>query len=218
MVRFDASSSGRRRVIPPRFGGPDYLKERVGHGFLGGQTLLHEWSVTLKTADGKTLTYRMVIAQELVQKVNRLLADESLVFSVDKAMPGLAREAGEDLIVLGIQLDLVLVQVLEQLLGTQDLGNLDQLVGVAVTVEEGLFAENHRREHGSQRPHVQRVVVLLEIHQQLRTLEVARCDSHIVLGALVVELSQSPVDQAKLMRISPCHNPTIPGKPTLRLS
>lgn len=140
----------------------------------------------------------MVIAQELVQEINGLLADEPLVFSVDEAMPGLAGEAREDFIVLRIQLDLVLVQVLKQLLGTKDLGNLDQLVGVAVAVEEGLFAEDHRRKHRSQGPHVERVVVLLEIHQQFRALEVARCDSHIVLGAFVIELSQSPIDQTKL--------------------
>lgn len=50
------------------------------------------------------------------------------------------------------------------------LGNLDQLVVVVVPVEEWLFPEYHPREHTPQGPHVQRVVVLLEVHQQLRAL------------------------------------------------
>ena len=53
------------------------------------------------------------------------------------------------------------------------LRDLDELVGVAVAVEERLLTENHRGKHGAQAPKIQTVVVLLEIDQQLRALEVA---------------------------------------------
>jgi hypothetical protein len=122
-------------------------------------------------------------------------------------MPRLPREAGEDVVVLRVQLNIVLIQVFKELLGTKNLGNLDQLVGVAVSVEERLFAEDHGCEHGTERPHVQGVVVFLEINEQLRTLEISRRDTDIVFRALVVELSQTPIDQAKLK-----------GKVRLRLS
>lgn len=101
-----------------------------------------------------------------------------------------------------IQLNVVLVQVLEELLGAKNLGNLDQLVGVAVSVEERLLAEDHRCEHGTEGPHVQRVVVFLEIDKQLRTLEIARSDTDVVFRALVVEFSQTPINQTELEKES----------------
>lgn len=65
-------------------------------------------------------------------------------------------------------------------------------------MEKRLLAEDHGCEHGAQTPHVQAVVVFLEIDKQLRALEVARGDTDIILGAGVVELSETPVDKAKL--------------------
>ncbi len=68
---------------------------------------------------------------------------------------------------------------------TAYLGDADQLVVVVVSVEEGLLLEDHTGEHASQRPEVQTVVVLLEVHQQLGALEVSRGHTHIVLLALI---------------------------------
>lgn len=65
-------------------------------------------------------------------------------------------------------------------------------------MEEWLLAKDHGREHGAETPHVQTVVVLLEINQQLWTLEVAGRDADVVLGAGVVELGKTPIDQAQL--------------------
>lgn len=140
----------------------------------------------------------MVVSQKLVKEVNSLVADETLVLSVNKRVPRLAREARENVIILRVQLNIVLVQVLKELFSSKNLGNLNQLVGVAVSVEEGLLAENHGCEHSTQRPHIQGIVVFLEVNQQLGTLEVPRCNTDIVFRALVVEFSQTPVNQAKL--------------------
>ena len=68
------------------------------------------------------------------------------------------------------------------------LGDLHKLVVVVVPVEEGLLTEDHAREHAPERPHIQRVVVVLEVHEQLGALEVARRDAHVVLAAGHVEL------------------------------
>jgi hypothetical protein len=65
-------------------------------------------------------------------------------------------------------------------------------------VKERLLPKDHGCEHGTETPHVQTVVVLLEINQQLRTLKVAGCDAHVVLGPWMVELGQAPVDKAEL--------------------
>lgn len=113
-------------------------------------------------------------------------------------MPGLFLEAAQDVIVLGVQLDLVLIKVVKQIISAEDLCDLDQLIRVAVAVEEGLLAEDHGGEHGAQAPHVEAVVVLLEVDQKLRTLEIARRDTDIVFRAGVVKFSQAPVDEAQL--------------------
>lgn len=142
--------------------------------------------------------YLVVIAQQLIKKVNSFVGDESLVLRSDEAVPRLLLEAAENVIVLLVELNLVLVNVLVELVGAEDLCNLDQLVSVALAVEEWLLAEDHRGEHGAEAPHVQAVVVLLEINQQLWALEVSRGDSDVVLCRGVVELCQTPIDETQL--------------------
>lgn len=65
-------------------------------------------------------------------------------------------------------------------------------------MKKGLLLEYHSGEHAAERPHIESVVVLLEVDQQLGSLEVARCDAHVVLSPRVIELSQAPVDQPEL--------------------
>lgn len=105
----------------------------------------------------------MIIPQQLIQEVDRLVTDKSLILRVDETVPGLLLKATKNVVVLRIQLNLILVQVVEQIVGSQDLGNLHKLVRVAVAMEKRLLAENHRGKHGTKAPHVQAVVVFLEI-------------------------------------------------------
>lgn len=51
----------------------------------------------------------------------------------------------------------------------------------------------HSHSHSSTAPH-------LEVDQELRALEVARCHTDIVLLVGVVKFCQSPVNQSKLQR------------------
>lgn len=115
----------------------------------------------------------MVIAKQLIEEINGFVTDEPLVFRSDKRVPGLAGEPRQDLVVLRVQLDVILVQVFEEFLGSKDLGDLHQLIGVAVAVEERFLAEDHRGEHRTQRPHIERIVILLEVDKELRTLEIS---------------------------------------------
>lgn len=168
------------------------------HGFLSGQAFLHSISDLLRGLVYIYESYLVVVAEKLVQEVDSLVTDKSLVLGADKAMPRLLLETPEDVIVLRIELNLVLVEIVEKVISAEDLGDLDKLVGVALSVEERLLSEDHGGEHGSQTPHVQAVIVLLEVHQQFWSLEVAGCDANIVFGARVVELSQAPVDETQL--------------------
>lgn len=106
----------------------------------------------------------MIVSQQFVEEVNSLVTNESLILGVDKTVPSLLLEAAEDFIVLGIKLDLVLVQVVEQIVCTKDLGDFDKLIRVAVSVEKRLFSKYHGCEHSTKTPHVQTIVILLEIY------------------------------------------------------
>lgn len=140
----------------------------------------------------------MIISQQLIEKVNSIVADEALVLGVDERMPALLGKPAENVVVLRIELDIVLVQIIEQVLGAQNFGNLHQLVRVGLAVEEWLLPEDHGRKHGTEAPHVETVIVLLEVHEQLWSLEVSRRHANVVFGALVIELRQPPVDETEL--------------------
>lgn len=136
----------------------------------------------------------MVISKQFVKEVECFRADKALVLCIDECVPWFLRVPRQEIVILRVQLDIVLVQVFEKLIGTKNLGDFDKLVGVAVSMEKRLFPENHRGKHGSQRPHVKRVIIFLVINQKLGALEVARRNADIVFGALVVELRETPVN------------------------
>lgn len=140
----------------------------------------------------------MVVTQQLIEEIDGFVRDKTLVLRCDKAMPRLLLESSQNIIILCIQFYFVLVKVVEQIIRAKDLGDLDKLIRVAVAVEEGLFPEDHGRKHGAETPHIEAVVVFLEIHQQLRALEVTRCDTHVVFGSRMVKFSQTPVNETKL--------------------
>ena len=114
-----------------------------------------------------------------------------LVLRVDESLPTFARVPAENVGETQVEFDLILVEVLVQLLGAQDLS--DAIV-VVVSVEKRFFPENRRREHAAQRPHV----VHLIVDQEFWTLEVSRGHSNVVLLTRMIELGQAPVDESKL--------------------
>lgn len=52
----------------------------------------------------------------------------------------------------------------------------------------------HAGKHATQAPHIQGIVVVLVVDEQLGTLEVARSHAHIVSSTRMVEVGQTPVD------------------------
>lgn len=67
----------------------------------------------------------MIVLQELVKKVNSFIADESLVLGIHKRMPWFLGESREYFIILGIQLNIVLVKIFKEFFGSQNLSDLD---------------------------------------------------------------------------------------------
>ena len=63
------------------------------------------------------------------------------------------------------------------------LGDAHELIIIVGPMEEGLLLEDHTGKHAAEGPHVQGVVVLLEVHQQLGALKVPGCHAHVVFLA-----------------------------------
>lgn len=200
------SESAHLLCCPKRENETPHSRGLVGSAGAAGEVLLEDLGVTDRVKVGVALgllggeALLVVVAQQLVEEVDGFVGDEPLVLRCDEAMPGLLLESTEDVVVLGVELYFVLVEVLEQLIGAEDLGDLNELIRVALAVEEGLLAEDHGGKHGSQTPHVEAVVVFLEVNQQLGSLEIPRRDSDVVLCGRVVEFSQTPVDKTELQK------------------
>ena len=162
-----------------RVPGPHWVKVCVRHRLLCRQALL------------------VVVHQELVQKVHGLVRDEVLVLCCYKLQPRLPGVATHHGLEVWIQLYLIGVQIIVQAIRPQHLGNLHELIVVVLAPEEGLsLAEHHPRKHHPNAPHVERVVVVLQIDKELGTLEVLCGHPDIVLLARVVKLGQTPINQS----------------------
>lgn len=99
-----------------------------------------------------------------------------------------------------IQGHIVLLNIVVEFLSAEDLCNLDELVVVVLALEERLLLEDHASEHTTKRPDVQRVIIGLQINEQLRALEVTTGYSYVVLLARVIEFGETPIDKAKFAR------------------
>ena len=127
---------------------PDWAEVRMCHCFLRGQAFLkHCQSLPAKTGFIICQSYLMVISQQLVKEIDRIITDESLVLCIHKTMPILLGKSPKYVIILSIKLDVVFVKILKQVVSTKHFGDFDELVGVAVAVEKRFFSEYHRGEH-----------------------------------------------------------------------
>lgn len=61
-------------------------------------------------------------------------------------------------------------------------------------------------EHNSQRPDIQRIVVVLVVHKQLRSLKVSACHPYVVFLSGKIELSKPPVYHPELFAFVIDHN------------
>ena len=91
---------------------------------------------------------------------------------------------------------MILINVGEELLCAEDLGDLHQLVIVVFALEEGLLLEDHASEHAPQRPNIETIIVHLQIYKQLGTFKVARGDTNVVLLARVIKLGEAPINES----------------------
>ena len=114
-----------------------------------------------------------------------------LVLRIDEFGPWLSwnRVLRKQVFIVGVKRETILVQVGVELLSAEHLGDFDELIVVVTSLEERFALEDHACKHAAERPDIKRVVIGLQINEQLGPLEVSGSDAHIILLAWVVELS-----------------------------
>lgn len=148
----------------------------------------------------------VVVPQHVVQKIDGLLCHQRLVLVVHELVPRLFWVLAQDIVVVGIQSDIVLFNVSEKVISSKDFRNFHQLVVIVFALEEWLLLEDHTSEHASQGPYIEGVIISLEIDQQLRSLEVPRGHSDVVLLLRVVEFGKTPIYQSKSLVVVVDHD------------
>ena len=94
--------------------------------------------------------------------------------------------------------DLVASHVVQQCLRSHDINDFHQLVIVVLSLEESVHFKHEASEGAADCPHVEGVIVLLVLDEELGALVVARCDTHIIFLLGLVEICEAPVDQAQV--------------------
>ena len=121
-----------------------------------------------------------------------------LVLAIDEFVPGFLGVLPNHIVVLLIESHIILVNVSVELICAEHLGNLHELVVVVLALEEWLLLEDHTGEHAAEGPDVQRVVIGLQVNEQLWPLEVPGGNTDIVFLTWVVEFGKTPIDESQL--------------------
>ena len=89
----------------------------------------------------------VIVSEHTVKKVECFLRDQALIHMVDKLVPGLLLVHAEDVVVVAVEGDVVLLNIIEQIISSQNLGDFNQLIVVIFSLEERLFLKNHTSKH-----------------------------------------------------------------------
>ena len=92
----------------------------------------------------------VVVLEHLREQVNCLVCDELVVLRSDEFGPRLTWMVTQNIVVMRVQLHAILLHVAEQFISAKDLCDLYKLIVVVLTLEEGLFLENHTGKHATQ--------------------------------------------------------------------
>lgn len=91
----------------------------------------------------------VIKSEQVLQKVNSFDVHQVFVLRVHESLPLLPIVDTEHGFETLVQTDVVLVQVLVELVGSQHFDDADELVGVVVAVKKRLFSEDHGCEHAT---------------------------------------------------------------------
>ena len=148
----------------------------------------------------------VIVVQAPLQQIQGFLGTVLLVLAVDEAAELLLLLVLERVVIVGVELDSVFVEVLEELLGALELNDLDELVLVVLAQEEMVDAEQHCSQHAPGPPDVHHEIVQAVVEHQLRALVGPAAHAGVVFLIEQVELGQPPVDQLELLGLVVDHD------------
>ena len=148
----------------------------------------------------------MIVFQEIIQQINCFCRDKCRVAVLDKGLPWLTRGGFDEIVIVRVQVNVVLFQIGKELVCTQDICDLHQLVIVVLAMEKGFDLEDKGAQHTAQAPQIQTVIVHLHVDQKLWALKVATGHPDIVLGSGVIKFSQTPVNQSQFLAFMVDHD------------
>ena len=105
------------------------------------------------------------------------------------------------LLKISIQSQIILSHVFEQIVSAQDFSDFNELIIIIVPKKEGVLLEDDFSHGAPRTPHVKGVVVLHVIHEQFRSLVVARGNTHIIGLVWHVEVGKTPIYDSKLLGV-----------------
>ena len=139
----------RRRAVRIQLSGrakrSGVIRLRRGRGRHSRRIALHRLKVGVGLRVLGRYPLLVIVAQQILQEVQRLRRDQMLVLLGKVFVPGLARMSAEHAVKVWVELDRVLIQVRVQLVRPQHLRNLDQLVVVVVPMKERLLCKANAR-------------------------------------------------------------------------
>jgi hypothetical protein len=151
-------------------------------------------------------SFHMIVSKHLRKEIKGFFANQMFVLAVNELVPGLLSVLSQNIVIVGVQGYAVLFNIGIKLVSSKHLSDFNKLVVVVLALEEWFLLENHACEHASKRPNVKRVVVGLQVNEKLWALEVARCNSDIILLPWVIELSKSPINKSQFSVLVVNHN------------
>ena len=120
------------------------------------------------------------------------------VHGVYKFLPGFLLEILQLFVDLWCQFKVELVNILQNVMGTNHFGNFDELVIIVCTLEEWFPLENHPSQHASRTPDVELIVVMGHADEKFWALEESASYPAVETLLGCVKVGKAPVSDSNL--------------------
>jgi hypothetical protein len=98
------------------------------------------------------------------------------------------------LLKIGIQREIILPHVLQQVVCAEDLSHFDKLIIVVISVKEWILLEDDLSHGASSTPNIKGIMISAVIDKQFGSFVVSRGNSDVVLLVGEIEIGEAPVN------------------------
>ena len=104
----------------------------------------------------------------------------------------------EDTLVIIVQFAVVFIDVIQEVICSQDLSDSFKLVVVACALEKGINLEDETGQHASGGPDIEGVIIELVVDEEFRSFVVSGGDSDIEFSVGEEKFSEAPINKSEL--------------------